>query len=355
MQLVLHAGMGKCGSSALQTYLSRSIYLKNDEGDWLYAAIRPGGQVLSGENLRRQAAQGIFGYVSSSAARKCLGAVPIQLLLRQRLKILGRDKKIILSNEGWTSELAHWQSQKLFKEHKDLVDIIIYVRPPAIWLNSAWWQWGAWSSKNFSVWLKRHLAKVCWSNGIRQWQEMPFVRKVYVRVLSSDIVKDFCTTLGFHASEDQLTTSVNRSLPNGILRLFQTYPELRPSAHASQIDFVLSQHLDLPGKPDWVIDSEQIQYILDETRESNRDLLKLTDDSTREKIVNDPLWWSIAAYKSFTATSPSPMLPKYEELEEIARKSILTTLSLFTEIRSLKKQVATQNNPKSFWPFKKYR
>lgn len=352
MKIILHAGMGKCGSSALQSHLSMAKSLAGVNGKCIYAALRPKGHVLYGAKLRREAAVNPFGYISSSKARSFLNSKTAQFMLRQRLTAISRkNKTIILSNEGWTSELPMWKTQTIFDKNRDQVDIVLYIRPPAVWLNSAWWQWGAWSGQKFSVWLERHLPRVCWSNWVKEWQALPFVRQVYVRVIGEDIVQDFCREFGLDAVAPPVPVRINRSLPNGVLRLFQAHPELRPSAHAAYIDFAINQHLDLGGKPAWVLDKREVERVLYFTLRYNQDLLGLVDDETREVIINDPQWWDASRFESLQVEAPENIPPTYQELETLATQAILAIKALNSELIALKKQSMVRMALKSFWPF----
>jgi len=52
---VLHIGAGKCGSSALQEYLSKSIDLRDKENkSVVYGVLLPGGEIVTGEKVTDQ-------------------------------------------------------------------------------------------------------------------------------------------------------------------------------------------------------------------------------------------------------------------------------------------------------------
>lgn len=322
MDIILHAGMGKCGSSALQTHLSRNTTLSSKSNRYVYAALRPSG-LLYGKGLCNKANQNAFGYISSSSTKTFLRSKSVQSKLRKQLAFLSRKGTIILSNEGWTAELQRWQNQSLFVPHKDKVDVIIYIRHPVMWLNSAWWQWGAWSGKPFEKWLKAHLSRVFWANHVQIWQSLPFVNNVIVRVLGDNIVQDFLSLFDIEYDSAKIQPFVNKSLPNGVLRLFQSHKELRPSAHSSQIDFITSKFLNLPGKSPWILKPDIIEHILSETSPHNKALLRLVDEETKDIILNDPLWWDKEAYSNYIATNPDPSKPTYQELEQIAIQALL--------------------------------
>ncbi|NOY61910.1 MAG: hypothetical protein GXP10_01940 [Gammaproteobacteria bacterium] len=341
---IIHIGAGKCGSSALQTVLSQDFKFEGGGNGLVeYAAVRPDGLLLSGEGMLKLAASNPYGYCSS------VNAAEIASLSRSKRKVLakrlsgvcGSSGCVVLSNEGWINESELFKSSDVLQSLKLKCHAVCYVRPPVEWINSAWWQWGAWTGAPFPRWLNGNLMHVRWFEKIEKWQDVKGVEKLTVRLLPKDIVSDFCGVLGVRSPQENRS---NVSLPASVLRLYQRHRYLRPDPHSSAIDFVLARYLNggVNDPTPWVLGPKVIERIIEKTRQSNLRLLTLLDENSKAKIKEDPRWWDPTAF-SFRQKEP-PMAKKVnpEKLEAIAVQALRAIWELDQENRQLRQKIDAQ-------------
>lgn len=336
---ILHAGFGKCGSSALQTALSGQPSLGNAASAVEYAVLQS-ASVLSKASVTQAANASPFGYQTSIAAKPL--AAQSRSALRAKADVLrdlvGTGGTVILSNEGWVND------HDLFAEKKLLValglecEVVMYVRPPVEWLNSGWWQWGAWTGARFPRWLNNTLDRVRWADRIKRWQEVPGVEKVTVRLLPDDVVSDFFSIVGVEAGGAKERR--NGSLAGGILRMFQHHTELRPGPHESAIDFVLARHLsEVGGSAPWVMGPRPIERTIQATKDSNEQLLHLLDEESAAEMAADARWWDPEAYNDRHREAPHKRALDRDGLDNLAAEAMQRIFELDTENRRLRHQL----------------
>jgi len=196
------------------------------------------------------------------------------------------------------------------------VDVVMYVRPQISVLNSAWWQWGAWSGEPFNDWMRNHLKHTLWASYVEKWKKLGHVKSLSVRPVPADITIDFYETVLQVPVPSELPPA-NPSLPGPLLRLFQRNRLLRPNMHDSAIDFSLSDQLNMKSSSIWVLDMNFMQSIIDMTRDDNELLLTLMTDNCAKSVREDAKWWSVAAFSKFHAESPSPQTIPADTLEQM--------------------------------------
>jgi len=212
------------------------------------------------------------------------------------------------------------------------------------WLNSAWWQWGAWTGTKFNQWLSRSVENTFWSEYVKVWSHVEFVDNVIVRNLSTDVVGDFQDVLSI-PSELKNDARSNTSLPGSVLRLFQQFSELRPSAHEPQIDFTVSRRLsEISSKPDWIISSKQITEVLEASRKYNDDLLCFMSSSQRETTLSNPAWWDENYYNTKDFQDPGVRAISESEKNNLMYHSIVSLHQAESEIISLRNKVRELSN-----------
>jgi len=276
-----------------------------------YVAINAAGAVLRGDALTGSV--GTFGYVTSPNA-EAIGGFDVPALGRVLRELPA--EQLVLSNEGWIHQPHVWA--ELLPALGISARVVAYVRPQVSFLNSGWWQWGAWSDKGFRPWLDHKLSVSLWGERLARWQHVPAVDDVQVRLLPDDVVPDFFEhALGAHAPTSQ-GSGVNKGLHASILRLFQRNRELRAGPHASAIDFVLLKELDMTGTAPWVLDRESIERILGATREDNRKLLSMLDPESAARMQADARWWDADAFSDRIVESPDPQPMSADDLEQLS-------------------------------------
>ncbi len=348
----MHIGLDKCGSSALQSALSENPVQKlhTSEYDILrYVTINNDGKIMSGEALSTHALCTPSQYASSQDlvtmdtwTDEIFTSIGSQLF---DISNGGKDL-LVFSCELWAYQANNFQRNHFFKRLKINSQAVCYVRNPVDWINSAWWQWGAWSEYDLDIVIQKfiHANISQWSIRLEEWQELLGAESVTIKLLPKDIVSDFNQYIGIEVSSQSKSNRINSSLPAAILRFYQKHRELRPTIHNSSIDFILSNALDFDEtfeKTPWVLDRNHIEYILKETRESNQKLIQMLDKGAKNRCLSDTKWWDADA---FNDKKLSPSICKeeclsYENIDHLLLQSFKSIKELSLENLKLKAQL----------------
>ncbi len=290
--ITLHIGASKCGSSALQRFLSHSPTFDLGSQPLHYVVIDQHGTLLTADAIRQRAARSAAGYASSAS---------FEYVTSENLIALVSDAcpegHILLSNEGWLQEAAYCRAHSTLAHLEGTLSVLVYVRPQTQFLNSAWWQWGAWARRPTpGKFLQERLPTARWFELISGWRDVPGVDSINVRLLPESIVEDMLGVLGWEGRSGREAVDSgrsNRSLPGDVLRVLQRHaPRLRNHPHASEIDFVLERAFEAhPGRTPWIIDPGQMQQMIDYYREDNERLLELLDAEQQDQMRADIRWW----------------------------------------------------------------
>lgn len=346
MKLLLHIGMGKCGSSALQTYLCSEEFSAVVSGRCAYVALHQDGSLLWGDSLSACVATSVFGYCSSHT-----GSAISELDSKQRknvvaqLKALGEQyDTLILSNEGWGPNPEHFIVDCLFSDPAFDVSVLAYVRPQVEWMNSAWWQWGAWTKAPMPRWVNNNRPKAQWYALIQQWNVKPWVNQVDIRLLDGDVVQDFMAYLGYTVPASSRT---NQSLSASVLRLFQHNRQLRPGPHDSAIEFAMARHLSLEaGKNPWVLKYPQVEQLIEFYRQDNEQLVDILPTEQSKKMLRDPRWWQAETYAARNVSPPSVKKLNVHDLEQLSVAALEAIVRLDGEVRKLQRRLSVLKNSK---------
>ncbi|WP_415408721.1 hypothetical protein ACLM45_08140 [Synechococcus sp. A10-1-5-9] len=296
------------------------------------------GRVLSPELVKERAQRNAFGYTSSAAA-EILVCRP-QRSKKQASRFFKEQSgaSLFLSNEGWAQAFS---LPGFCEEINDLIEVcspikttmIVVVRPPVEWINSAWWQWGAWQSEpNFERWFPVMLKSLQWHYKLNIVKERFPKVDLRVLLLKPTLLTDLAMLCGLEATAFASVGSVaNSSLPAVVLRLYQAFPELRPGPHASGIDFsilrALNDHSTAFRRAPWVINRELIQQILTQTKTSSQALTAWMSEQDAADFKQDPRWWSSDAYQDREYEHPQIQghsfdLAKYAKVITIAYREL---------------------------------
>lgn len=338
MNCILHIGAGKCGSSSLQTALSHNPNFTGGNGaTYKYVCIElPGTRLLRDGELLRAACANAHQYCCSRPASLWAPEpCTIESLRQQFGDLLAGGFTPILSWEDWINEAGLFSELRILPRLGLNAKVVVFIRPQIPWINSAWWQWGAWSGLDFERWLSaRAMAMVGWAELIESWQAVPGVESVDVYAATRDVVATFYRAI---EAEPPGSAISNVSLDAAILRFFQRNSEFRPHEHASPIDFVLQRCLAAGAKrTPWVIPQARIAELIDYFRPSNERLLALVSPNERRLIENDPGWWDADAYRDREALPSGPIEAELGDIEDLARRAIEAVVTLDAQVRSLR-------------------
>ena len=330
--------MPKCGSSSIQSVLSQDGFRRAGERRLAYVAILESGRVVSGKELTELAEYSPHGYCSSHDAivvnkfsKKEKERVQAELFA------LGKQFEfLVLSNESWGPHPDYFQDDCIFSHPGFDVSLISFVRPQVEWMNSAWWQWGAWTNAPIWRWINNNRPKADWHLLLNKWKSKKWVNRVDVKLMEADVVSSLFEYLDLTFSYEK---EANRGLPESVLRLFQRHRDLRPGPHDSAIEFVISHHLNLQstGTP-WVVPENMVRNLLEYFREGNQGLGELLGEDQKEKFFSDSRWWSVDSYQRKILRPPVAKRVYANQMEELAVEAIRAVYRLDQEVRRLRRR-----------------
>jgi hypothetical protein len=312
-RIVLHVGGDKCGSSSIQSYLTKNPTPERLGNQSLQYSCLLSSGILGPSDITKQAGSSISGYVSSADIADLQS---MKTTTRDLVRRFTSDTSIgqIFSCEGWLRSLTYSNNLDFLlnllspPSANNVVEIYAFVRPPVKWINSAWWQWGAWSDDaDFEKWLQKAISATSWSNFLSPYIRNERLFQARVMPIQGDVVKQFCETVGINHVPYENSNS-NVSMPLEVIKLMKQYRHHRPSPHYTKAEFLLARSLSRSkSKYDptpWVLDLNHIKQIISMTKKSNLDLLDFMSDADRTAVMNDPSWWDSSFYKDRIAVDP---------------------------------------------------
>jgi len=103
------------------------------------------------------------------------------------------------------------------------VELIAFVRPQVKWINSAWWQWGAWDANNdFESWLETAIGACQWFNYLKQAKTSPQSRKL---LFNQFTMMSSGNSLRFYQFKT-LTICFSNPINHSRLRLCSCFPSI---------------------------------------------------------------------------------------------------------------------------------
>ncbi|MEH6581992.1 MAG: hypothetical protein V7754_08655 [Halioglobus sp.] len=337
MPVILHVGGAKCGSTALQTALSRQPMPQSSQYSQLrYAFISRQwqvGLVQPSADTGRSNIQSV-GFIDEhlpSEAEVGVMAADLNNLCQQGITP-------ILSAEGWLNSAGFLQSG-LIEKIEDEVQVFVWVRPQVEWINSAWWQWGAWGGGHgvrVAHWVNNNLHRCQWGDRLALWQQR-FDVQFHVRLLDKDVVEDFSQQCQISGLESD---NVNAALDGTMLRFLQNHRELRSSAHDTALTSAVARNLPRgSARTPWVIPEKQVARILRNCAAGNRQMMALLGAPQRRRMQEDSRWWLPEAYASRQPESWQGQSQTVEEVSTLAASALKGILTLDSENVKLKKQL----------------
>lgn len=294
--IVLHIGVAKCGSSSLQTQLSNEPEFAGEHGrHHVYCAVNGDGRLDVGHTLRPIAHRTITGYASSFDFVDRAGISRLQPAMAELARLVASGCTPILSSEGWFARGEIFRAGSPFSPHGLRAQALMFVRPPLEWLNSAFWQWGAWGGEPLSQWVHHMLPRLRWGACVERWLCVPGVSKVDVRLGTRDVVKQFYTALG---AEYRPVPPVNTAVPPALLRFFQRHRRYRPGPHDAGLEFMLNRWVRWHGhnRAPWVLPRALQEEVMQLLRPDHERLLRHLSSDVRRAMLADARFWSPEPY-----------------------------------------------------------
>lgn len=290
-QLILHVGAPKCGSSALQSALSMTPDLVNQEGRRLrYTAWRQVGRVgpvQYGRNVTIMAQLSAYGYACwPNVAVDDTQAAMFRALDRVRLGGLRKGHVPIASNEGWISRAGTF-APVLERWGYPPVEVVAFLRPVVEWQNSAFWQWGFWNVPSLDTWLSRGSLSYRFGLDLEAWAGIPNVR-VRFGWAQPDAVAQFAKWQGVELKPAQ-ERNVSSSPP--LIGVLRRNRRLRPSGHEARTEFVVQRWCPpVPGRRLWAILARHVHQMRPVSRENLAALRRIASDREMQAVCDDPRW-----------------------------------------------------------------
>lgn len=332
---IFHVGGPKCGSSSLQMALSREPVFCSTDGKarYEYVCLDHTETLFRQRVLQRAAKESAHQYMCSFwRGRWASDTAFLAGLKRQLGSITADGTNVIFSSEGWVGAAPEFAKHDILPRMGLNAKVILFVRPQIPWLNSAWWQWGAWSNKSFERWLHEMKPMALWEHHADAWRRVPGVHSVEVYAATRDVVATFFQQLGARPPAHE---NSNRSLDADVLRFLQRHPDLRPGEHASQIDFVLEKRLPSGAKGvPWVLSETLTAELIEYFRRDNETLLASLPEAERRAIESDPLWWDATAFRGRAYSSPEAQRTKTDG-DSLTLRAIQAVIALDERVRML--------------------
>lgn len=336
MAIILHVGAGKCGSSSLQAHMSNNPRFSADDASthYEYVCVQRNGDLLQGERIQLHTRMTPYGCQVSAGAEWpwAMDDAALKTLSTKLHQVIAQGRTPVASQESWFGEARHFAANNTLPRLGLRAKVVVFVRPQVAWLNSSWWQWGAWSSLDFRNWVEGTRQNVRWTQNIAAWEAVPGVDSVEVHLVGQDVVAEFLGSLGVTIDSSKRR---NVSLDSNVLNYLRRRTDLR-SLHNPVVDFVLEQRLApaATGTP-WVMQPDQISALIEYYREDNLKLLSLLPRDTRTVMENDPHWWDPAAYGERKAVPADLPEPTVEALDNVCARAIDAVIQLDGRVRTL--------------------
>lgn len=287
-RMILHLGAPKCGSSALQTALSRQPDHRGTDGTrYAYTALFRNRLVIRGAALPIAARASAYGYVNWPNFIAGDMTSPIFPAIERELQRAGRNGYVpILSSEGWLTRHNAF-GRLLARLGHPRIDVVAFLRPPMGWMNAAFWQWGVWGAGTIDRWITHGRLPYTFGSDLEAWSRIPGVRVRFGRS-QPDVVHRFADLYGI-----DLTSGIdsNRSAPAALIEILLRHRHLRPDGNASKIEFIYGRWCPpVDGPRPWAIEArhaDRMQRVLERERAA---LFKIGGPVEIADLQSDPRW-----------------------------------------------------------------
>lgn len=309
VQAIVHAGAPKCGSSALQRALSAQPVTTGADGRvYPYLAGRltqDGLAAVQGRRLAAMTRHSVHGYLSwPNVARQEDPAAYWARVGAAAGAQARRGQVPILSSEGWI-EQARAAGPLARAAGLDLLDVMIFVRPPLDWLNAVYWQWAIWKMGAFENrrtlrWLRQ--ARYALGGHVVAWAGAPQVR-LTVETAQRDVVAGFA---GHYGLPLRAEGKVNPAPPPALTGFLLRNRRFRPTAHDSAVEFVVQRWCRFaPSDKLWAFLPRFAQDIWPRLQEDQDRMMQVLPPRTAERLLAEPGWTSLDPYWARLRAGPT--------------------------------------------------
>ena len=285
----MHIGGPKCGSSALQVFLTQNPKLQRIDGGIIeYWTVKSGEngklEPLFSPVINVNHSKG-FSYKNSESLRdefktRCIHSLFDKFVLENDG---GKNKVFIFSTEGWSGVFQNTEITKCLCENKSY-EIIVYlsVRPQIDMLIPSYLQWAIWEENPTLELAFKHLVRMADWEIQRQNAHKLGADKVDVRY-TANIIEDFCDLYKVERSsvEQPFLKRINKSLPIEAISLLTRNRVLRPPKEPF-MDFLIEDYIaeyNCETKPVIAkVPSELGSAVVEYFRSSNLKLFETMDE-----------------------------------------------------------------------------
>ncbi len=240
MDLILHPGHGKCGSTSIQKFLHKNRAILEVNG---FAIPDDCFRFRFEDKCDFSVAQSCVRYISEIINKGDYDRFERRIETVIRRAEQARIHTIIISAEN----LCNLQSERLhriFSQAFHVRKVLYYIRRQDDFLLSAWQQWGHKSGLSLIEYCRRQVksnhppywlqAAMLSSNyGDNVLEVVPFARETFYR---GDLISDFLNTLGLNALFDPASASIeeNKSLNPLVCEVLAQCPSIYQGPHDNQ-------------------------------------------------------------------------------------------------------------------------
>jgi hypothetical protein len=299
--VVLHVGLPKVGSSALQQALSDStVFAKIDEPHKLfeYVAVKKEGMLLRGEDLSAAARRSLTRYMTSDHWSELAGWPTEQFTYMgnaiAQIYLSGRVP--VLSCEGWYHPAEAGALATVSGRLQISPVAVILVKPTVEYINGMWCQWAQWSPEwpNLDDYIEHVLEELGLDRVISSWSQLLTDENTLVRLGGADSIGAFGAAIGAQLGA---TRNANAGVPSEYLQVAAKYPGLRPTDQKNELQWVLSR-LRLQSRLGraWALTPDQTARIVDASSEAHRFVASRLPLHQAEMMRQDPRWWTTGPF-----------------------------------------------------------
>jgi hypothetical protein len=254
-ELIVHIGGSKCASSSIQNLFTQNALFHKDGRSFKYIGYDANDKIINSNIIAEESNFPPHFFTTN------ISAEPKKL--KTQLKSVIKDKcdVAIISNEGLAN--PEWLTDEAFDcfaSNKFEISIYYAVRRHDHWLNSSWWQWGAFSETSLDRWIENEKLSAKYL-GVEKWLKLPNIKEFHCVDLQDGPVEIIATKLGIVNYDKSVINSASSA---EMLRfLIKNKSNLNRTVHSPLIEFILNNELNYSGeKPPFVISREKQISIL---------------------------------------------------------------------------------------------